>query len=79
MFKYIILFLLVLVFVPTVRRFLFWLIVGNQMVKEQKRQARKEKQESRREGDVKVDYIPDNGKNNGYKGGQYVDYEEVKD
>lgn len=77
MFKYIFIFLLVLIFVPPVRRFLFWLIVGNQMVKEQKRYEKK--QQARKEGEIKVDYIPDNGKSNGSKGGQYVDFEEVKE
>lgn len=76
MFKYIFIFLLVLIFVPQVRRFLFWLIVGRQMVKEQKRY---EKQTTRKEGEIKVDYIPGNAKNQHPKGGQYVDYEEVKD
>ena len=29
-------------------------------------------------GDVKIDYMPNQGRREDFKGGQYVDYEEVK-
>ena len=32
----------------------------------------------RREGDLNVDHNP-NGSNKGYEGGEYIDYEEVKE
>jgi hypothetical protein len=79
MFKIIFVILLVLIFVPQVRRFLFWLIVGRQIVKAQKKYSEAAAPpKSRPEGEIKVDFIPkkDNGSKNG--DGQYVDYEEVK-
>ncbi|KAB7728658.1 DUF4834 domain-containing protein [Rudanella paleaurantiibacter] len=64
---------LLIAFVPPVRRFVFYLLVGRQLVKEQRRQT----PPRRREGDTKVDYVPPRP-DSPYKGGEYVDYEEVK-
>ena len=78
MFKIIFVILLVLIFVPSVRRFLFWLIVGRQIVKEQKKYQQPQRK-VRPEGEIKVDYVPpgkDQNSNN--SDGQYIDYEEVK-
>lgn len=77
MFKIIVVILLVLIFVPSVRRFLFWLIVGRQIVKEQKKYQQPPKP-VRPEGEVKVDYIPNKDRNSKNSDGQYIDYEEVK-
>jgi UPF0716 family protein affecting phage T7 exclusion len=81
MFKFLILFLLVLVFVPPVRQFFFWLIVGRQITKEQKRmndifeaQARQ-----RKEGEVRVDPKPNQPNKSRESGGEYVDFKEIKD
>lgn len=77
MFKIIGIFFLLLVFVAPLRRFLFWLVVGKQMVREQKKY---EKQQSahKREGEISVDYVPKHDPNSPKKGGQYIDYEDVK-
>lgn len=72
LFKFLLIFILLLVFVPPVRRFMFYLLVGRQLVKEQRRQA----PPRQREGETRVDYVPP--RPNGNKGGEYVDFEEVK-
>lgn len=77
MFKIILVVFLIIAFVPPVRRFLFWLIVGKQMVNEQKRANRSTKAQEKKEGQINVDYVPKDIKEKGFKGGQYVDYEEV--
>ncbi|QKZ15523.1 DUF4834 domain-containing protein [Spirosoma sp. KUDC1026] len=73
--KYLFIITLIILFVPPVRRFVFYLLVGRQLVNEQKQQNIKNQ---RREGDIRVDRQP--GKNNGQRqsDGEYVDYEEVK-
>jgi hypothetical protein len=78
MLKIIVTVFLIIAFVPAVRRFLFWLIVGRSMVNEQKKYAQNQQQANqRREGDINVDYVPKNTKGSNYKGGEYIDYEEV--
>ncbi|MFC3809726.1 DUF4834 domain-containing protein [Lacihabitans lacunae] len=77
MFKYIFLILILLIFVAPLRRFLFWLVVGRQIVNEKK------KYESytnslKPEGEIKVDHIPNKNKGTSSSGGQYIDFEEVK-
>lgn len=80
MFKILFVIFLVIAFVPPVRRFLFWLVVGRQLTKEQKRQNRqREKHQRKQEGEINVDFVPRDSKGKGFEGGQYVDYEEVKD
>ncbi|MGL4632752.1 MAG: DUF4834 family protein [Leadbetterella sp.] len=81
MFKFIFIFLLILIFVPTVRRFLFWMVVGKEIAKEKKRQNdRYDQAEYRqREGEIRIDKNTPKSSNNKSSGGQYVDYEEVKD
>ncbi|MCR9066153.1 MAG: DUF4834 family protein [Cytophagales bacterium] len=69
---------LVIAFVPPVRKFLFWLVVGRSMVNEQKKYNQKTRANTKREGDVHVDYVPKNAKGNDFKGGEYIDYEEVE-
>ena len=76
MFKFLIIFILLLAIVPAFRRFLFWLVVGRQIVKEQKK---RQSPPTRREGDIRVDYVPKESESPKFKGGHYVDYEEVKD
>ncbi|WP_080058916.1 DUF4834 domain-containing protein [Spirosoma aerolatum] len=73
--KYLFIITLIILFVPPVRRFVFYLLVGRQLVKEQKRQG--DVRGARREGDIRVDKRPqENGSR--FEGGDYVDYEEVK-
>ncbi|MBK6978828.1 MAG: DUF4834 domain-containing protein [Cytophagaceae bacterium] len=78
MFKYLFLILLLLIFVAPLRRFLFWLIVGRQIVNEQKKYQKSQNPPQRPEGEIKVDYIPKKDNNSPSSSGQYVDYEEVK-
>ncbi|CCG99313.1 hypothetical protein FAES_1303 [Fibrella aestuarina BUZ 2] len=67
---------LLIVFVPPVRRFLFYLLVGRQLVKEQRRQY--ERNAPIREGETRVTPKPGRRDGSSMKGGEYVDYEEVK-
>lgn len=70
--KYLFIITLIILFVPPVRRFVFYLLVGRQLVKQQKQQTGTH----RREGDIRVENRPK--ENQRFKGGEYVDYEEVK-
>lgn len=78
MFKYILIFFLLIIFVPVFRNFLFKLLVGKQIAKEQKRYNDIVEKERGKEGDIKVKPTTPPHKKNGYEGGQYVDYEEIK-
>jgi hypothetical protein len=71
-FKYLFIAFLIIVFVPPVRRFVFYLLVGRQLVKEQKQTTRKQ-----RAGDVRVEN-PANRPKSSFNGGDYVNYEEIK-
>lgn len=75
LFKYLFIITLIILFVPAVRRFVFYLLVGRQLVKEQKRQG--DIRGNHREGEIRVD-ARQRGDNSRHKGGEYVDYEEVK-
>jgi hypothetical protein len=75
LFKYLFIITLIILFVPPVRRFVFYLLVGRQLVKQQKQQTTKAGRT--REGEVRVNTPPTTG-NSPFKGGEYVDYEEVK-
>lgn len=66
------------IFVAPLRRFLFWLLVGRELVKEQKK-YQKQQAPKKKEGEISIDYMPNEADKNRYEGGQYVDYEEVKD
>ena len=74
--KYLFIITLIILFVPPVRRFVFYLLVGRQLVKQQKQQG--DIRGNRREGEIRVDPRPTNGKSSPFTGGEYVDYEEVK-
>jgi UPF0716 family protein affecting phage T7 exclusion len=74
--KYILIITLIIMFVPPVRRFVFQLLVGRQLIKEQKRQA--EAYRKRREGEIRVENRPTKKTDSTPRGGEYVDYEEVK-
>ncbi|WP_266368625.1 DUF4834 domain-containing protein [Tellurirhabdus rosea] len=75
MFKFLFILFLIIVFVPPVRRFFFWLLVGRQLVKEQKKAHQRY---ASKEGDIKVDHVPPGATDSKIQGGDYVDYEEVK-
>ncbi len=74
--KYIFLIFLLIIFVAPLRRFLFYLLVGKQMEKQQRRFNDMMEQNMRKEGEIKVDKKPNTKPNDK---GSYVDYEEVKD
>jgi hypothetical protein len=67
---------LMIAFVPPFRRFLFHLLVGRQLMKEQ-RKYQNGGRPPQREGSIRVDPEP-NKPGSRFKGGEYVDYEEVK-
>ncbi len=82
-FNIILIFLLLIAFVPFFRRFIFHLLVGRQLIKEQERQYRAQQQQQRQnaKAGVRVDNVPPNnnpGQSSRFRGGEYVDYEEVK-
>ncbi|MGF7216973.1 hypothetical protein GGR92_003140 [Spirosoma lacussanchae] len=70
--KYLFIITLIILFVPPVRRFVFYLLVGRQLVKQQKQHPNS----NRREGDVRVENRPKGDTR--FQGGEYVDYEEIK-
>ena len=74
--KYLFIVTLIILFVPPVRQFVFYLLVGRQLVKQQKQQNGNRSE--RREGEIRVDNRPPKNGDSPYKGGDYVDYEEVK-
>ncbi len=76
MFKIIIIFILLVAFVPPFRKFIFWLVIGRQMVNQQKRYD--QPASNKKEGDIKVDKSQTNSNKNSKDSGQYIDYEEVK-
>ncbi len=65
-------------FVPAIRTFIFNLLVGNQIAKQQKRYNDMREKERGKEGEIKVKSTNSSSKNKSSDGGQYVDYEEVK-
>lgn len=75
-FNILLIFIFFVAFVPPFRRFLFWMLVGRQLVKEQKKANRTTQ---RRDGEVRVEQKPSNPDQSRFRGGEYVDYEEVKD
>jgi hypothetical protein len=81
-FNIILIFLLLIAFVPFFRRFIFHLLVGRQLIKEQERQYKAQQQQQRQnaKAGVRVDNVPPNnsGQSTKFRGGEYVDYEEVK-
>ncbi len=75
MLKFLLIATLIILFVPPVRRFVFYLLVGRQLVNQQKRQQNPSP--NHREGEVRVDRST-KGSDSSFKGGEYIDYEEVK-
>ena len=77
LFNILLIFMLLIAFVPFFRRFVFHLLVGRKLVKEQERQYRAQQQRAKQTG-VRVENIPPDNNQSRFKGGEYVDYEEVK-
>ncbi|NIJ53091.1 DUF4834 family protein [Dyadobacter arcticus] len=81
LFNIILIFLLLIAFVPFFRRFIFHLLVGRQLIKEQEKQFRaaQQQQQQRTKAGVRVDNVPPGANQSSqFRGGEYVDYEEVK-
>ncbi|MDR6807376.1 hypothetical protein J2Y45_004290 [Dyadobacter sp. BE34] len=82
LFNILFIFLLLIAFVPFFRRFLFHLLVGRQLIKQQEKAYRAQQQAERartKPGGIRVDSAPQsNSESSRFKGGEYVDYEEVK-
>ena len=76
-FKFLFVLLLLIAFVPPVRRFFFWLLVGRQLAKEQ-RKANEQFNRGKREGETRVHSTAPGVNDSRIKGGEYVDYDEVK-
>ncbi|WP_460672678.1 DUF4834 domain-containing protein [Larkinella ripae] len=76
-FKFLFVLLLLIAFVPPVRRFFFWLLVGRQLAKEQ-RKANEHFNRGTREGETRVHTTASGAADSKLKGGEYVDYDEVK-
>lgn len=76
-FNILLIFFLLITFVPVFRRFIFHLLVGRQLMKEQKR-AYRQYRKGGNTNSINVDSKPD-VKQSGFKGGEYIDYEEVKE
>lgn len=74
--KYLFIAFLIIVFVAPVRRFVFYLLVGRQLVKEQKKQTSRSR--TGQDGKIRVDHVPPSASDSKIQGGEYVDYEEVK-
>ena len=79
-FNIILIFLLLIAFVPFFRNFIFHLLVGRKLVKEQERifRAHQKQQEQKTKNGVRVDNVPPDANSSKFRGGEYVDYEEVK-
>jgi hypothetical protein len=52
---------------------------AREFTKQQKKEYQRSQQAKKREGEVSIDYSPQNNKKNKPRSGVYVDYEEVKD
>lgn len=69
--------------VQFITRFLVPAIFGDNSKDRQKKYTRERQEQrqkaSRREGDVTISYHADKAGKNSYRGGEYIDYEEVKD
>ena len=76
LFNVLVIFFLLLAFVPVFRRFIFHLLVGRQLMKEQKRQEKAYEQKNK--AGIRVDSVPPDVNQSRFRGGEYVDYEEVK-
>lgn len=76
--KILLVFILLTAFFPPFRRFLFHLLVGRQLIKEQKRANQAAGRSQKRGRGINVDFVPPNSNDSNLKGGEYVDYEEIK-
>lgn len=71
--------LLLTAFVPPFRRFMFHLLVGRQLIKQQKKAEDAFRKSRTNNNHIRVDRTPQDNSDSRFKGGEYVDYEEIKD
>lgn len=71
--------LLLIAFVPPFRRFMFHLLVGRQLIKQQKKAEDAFRKATTKNNRVHIDPNSKNTPNSSFNGGEYVDYEEIKD
>lgn len=78
--KFLIILLVIFFVFPPLLRYLFRLFIKDQFQKAQKQFYNEHARPQRPEGRIDVDYVPpQKGKGQDFKGGEYIDYEEVKD
>ena len=75
--KFILTIILIFILVPPLLRLLIRFFLSNQISKAQQELFRQQQQAKRDEGRVRVERQPDSKET--LRGGEYVDYEEVKD
>jgi hypothetical protein len=78
-FKIILIFFVISYFFPRVLRWGLKMFIGNQINKVQNDFKTQQKAQTRKEGEIKVDITKTSKKDENLKGGEYVDYEEIKD
>ncbi|QRR01078.1 DUF4834 family protein [Dyadobacter sandarakinus] len=81
LFNIFLILILLIAFVPLFRRFVFHLLVGRQIIKEQQKQYKAQQQKQQRQQGrqgVRVDNVQTQQGRSNFQGGEYVDYEEVK-
>ena len=87
MLKFLIVMVLVIYLMWKIGQFLFKVLIigaGGQAAYRQQQEYRKHQASAKHQNNkenISIDYIPENGKHGGtdhFKGGEYVDYEEVK-
>ncbi|MEJ8758656.1 DUF4834 family protein [Pontibacter sp. H259] len=89
MYKFFFITILIILFLRLVAPFLFRFLLGMFIKKSmrngtfftnmyQQRPQPNQAPDSRRTGDVKIDYMPNQADKKDFRGGEYVDYEEVK-
>lgn len=71
--------LLLVAFVPPFRRFMFHLLVGRQLIKQQKKAEEAFRKATTNKNRVNIDPNTRNEPGPRFNGGEYVDYEEIKD
>ncbi len=71
--------LLLTAFVPPFRRFMFHILVGRQLIKQQKKAEEAFRKTHANNNRVHVEHNTHNTGSSRFKGGEYVDYEEIKD
>lgn len=75
--KFLLTLILIFVFVPPLLRLVLRLFISNQVSKAQRQVAEQQRAAQRNQGRTRVD--TPTPRPDAFKGGEYVDYEEIKD